>query len=432
MTSNLRARSRLHIVVSAVLAAVIGLLALSPPVAAQSTDDIAAEIEQSGRYLEFDDADVEAAVDEANDNGIAFVWLDQAGGSGSAETLAGSILTELVAAGSRYRTVLVLMDDNFGAQSDGVGSGAMNDALDSALSSFSAGAVANGVQVFTGSIASELSPTPSTTSDSGDSGSGGGIGLSTILISLLVLGGGFWLVRNWSRKRKADHELEANLAADRDEIREQLRDNADHVINLGDRVVASGDDELITTYEKASRAYQQVSEEIETADGVEEVDRLDNLIDQAEWEFEMIEAKLEGRPVPPSPAEKDAAEREAAEAEAARKRAEADKPALGPDESVVSSGRTRYRQPPPDTYYARRRGGFGGMGGGLGGLMGSIILGGMRSPQTRRTRRRTGGIGGGFGAGSAGGGVLRRGGSSGRSGGGRSLGSRRSGGGRSL
>ncbi len=421
--------------VSAVLAVLIGLLALSPPVAAQSTDDLAAEIERAGRYLEFDDADVEAAVEEANDNGIAFVWLDQAGGNGSAEALADSILTELVAAGSRYRTVLVLMDDNFGAKSDGVGSGALNNALDSALPSFSAGAVANGVEVFTGSIASELSPTPSTTPDSGDSGSGGGIGLSTILIPLLVLGGGFWLVRNWSRKRKANQELEADLAADRDEIREQLRDNADHVINLGDRVVSSGDNELITTYEKASRAYQQVSEEIETADGIEEVDRLDDLIDQAEWEFEMIEAKLEGRPVPPSPAELEAAEREVAEAEATRKRAEADKPALGPDESVVSSGRTRYRRPPPGDYYPRgrtRRGGFGGMGGGLGGLVGSIILGGMRTPQTRRTRRRTGGIGGGVGAGSPGGGVLRRGGSSGRSGGGRSLGSRRSGGGRSL
>lgn len=420
--------------VLATLMVVVGLLSPSSPAAAQSADDIAAEIERSGRYLEFDEDEVEVAVDQANDSGIAFIWLDQDGGDGSAEALAGSVLTELVASDSRYRTVLVLMNDNFGAQSEGVGSSAMNTALDSALASFSAGAVANGVDAFSASIVSDLNPTPSTGSDSvdpGESTSGSGIGLGTILIGLLLLGGGFWLVRSWSRKRKADQELAANLAADRDEIREQLRDNADHVINLGDRVVGSGDHELIDTYERASQAYQQVSQEIEGAETVEEVDHLDDLIDQAEWEFEMIEARLEGRPVPPSPAELEAAAKEAAEAQEAQRRAEADKPALAPDESVITSGRTGYERPAAGGYYSggrSSRGGFGGMGGGLGGLLGGIILGGMRGPQTRRTRRRSGGYGGG----SLGGGVLRRSGSSRRSRGGRSLSSRRSGGSRRL
>ena len=49
-------------------------------------------------------------------------------------------------------------------------------------------------------------------------------------------------------------------------------------------------------------AMDTIAAELGTMVVGEEIDRLDSLIDQAEWEFEMIEARLEGRPVPPSPA----------------------------------------------------------------------------------------------------------------------------------
>lgn len=429
-----------------VATALIGLFVFITPAWAQSAADIAAEIRDTGRYLEFDESGVGDAVDQANANGIAFVWLDQSQGEGSAQALAGSVLTELDGQGSRYRTVLVLMNDNYGAMSDGVPQSTMDRALNEARAGFSAGAVAAGLGSFDRTIAGDMATTATTSSSSSSSsestspsGSSGGIGLGSILLPLALLVGGFWLFRNWGNKRKADKEAAAELAADRAEIHEQLRNNADNVINLGDRVVTSGDNELMSTYEKASAAYQEVSRRIEGAETVEEVDELDDMIDQAEWEFDMIEAKLDGRPVPPSPAEVERAEAEAAEAEAKAKRAENDRPALGPDESVVSGGRypgSSARTGGGGYGRARRapRGRYGGMGGGLGGMLGSIILGGMRGggrgygyPRTRRSRRRGGSIGGGLG-----GGVLRPGGSSRRSGGGRSLGSGRSGGGRSL
>ena len=73
------------------------------------------------------------------------------------------------------------------------------------------------------------------------------------------------------------------------------------MIWLGDRVIASKDPELIRIYEEASETYQAVSEAVEGADAAEAVDDLDDRIDHAEWQFETIEARLDGRPDPPPP-----------------------------------------------------------------------------------------------------------------------------------
>ena len=51
----------------------------------------------------------------------------------------------------------------------------------------------------------------------------------------------------------------AAIELDRNEIGEQLRSNADRVIDLGDPVIESRDAELIGLYEEPSTTYQQVS-----------------------------------------------------------------------------------------------------------------------------------------------------------------------------
>ncbi len=434
---------------TAVLAAVCLLLAvmglfLASPAGAQSATDIADELDATGRYLDFSaDPALDAAIADANSNGIAFAWLAQSG-AGEAERLSETLLLDLDARGSRYRTVLVLMEDNFGAWSS-AGETRTEDALDASFNSFADGAVADGVNEFTSVLRGTNTTGSATGTDagSGDSGtggnaSGGGLSLGTLILPLLLLGGGFFLFRGWSNKRKADRQMEADLETDRAEIKEQLRSNADRVIDLGDRVVLTDNRELQDLYEKASVTYQDVSNRIDGATTVSEVDDLDDRIDEAEWQLKSIEAQLDGKPLPPSPAELEAEEnerlRQKEEAAEAKKN---DRPALGRDESVISGPRSapRSRSGGYSGGYTRRR---SSMGGGLGGLLGSIILGGMqgggrRYPQTRRTQRRTGLPGGFPSGGGLGGGVLRRGGSS-RSGGGRSIGGSRrgSGGGRSF
>ena len=429
------------------------VLAFPAAAAAQNIVDIVGEIEQNGYYVEpvsNDEAALAAAVEEAQQAGVAFVWLDNSGGAAEATTLAEDIWNALDARGSRFNVVLVLLDAGYNAWGPAsLDAATMERALDDALAGFGDEAEGEGLSAFANTIsgaavgASGSGSTPTTTGSSGSSntGTGGGISLSSLLLPILVLGGGFWLFRNWSRSRKEDAEAKADMEADRAEIKEQLRDNADRVIDLGDRVVLSADNELIDTYEKASRTYQDVSQSVDGATTAEHVDELDDRIDQAEWELAMIEAKLDGRPVPPSPAEIEAEEaraaKEKADEEAARRAEENSRPALGRDESVVRSGsrqRSSYPRSSYPTGYGRRRGGFGGMGGGLGGILGSIVLGQMqRRQRSRRTQRRTSSFPGGFGSGGRsgglGGGVLRPGGSSSRSGGGRSIGGGGKGGG---
>jgi len=272
-----------------------------------------------------------------------------------------------------------------------------------------------------------------------------------VLIALVV-GGGLLVFRSARSKAKAKKQAAIDLEEDRAEIKEQLGDNADHVLNLGDRVIEADRPELITTYEEASAAYQDVSQSIDLASTAEEVDRLDDKIDRAEWQFESIEAALEGRPAPPSPEEVEAQARaQAADRASAPSSPTAridGRPALGADESVIgvpprpSRRRDRYRLPAPRSPYPQQRRRGGGMGGVLGSILGSIVLGGggmtgSRRTQSRHRSRSGGSLGRTSAGGGLGGGVLRRGGSSrprSRTGGGgsRSIGRKGGGGSRRL
>ncbi|MDH5290679.1 MAG: hypothetical protein OEY41_11840, partial [Acidimicrobiia bacterium] len=297
--------------VIALLLCLAGLPGAGPatvaPAGAQSAppaSQIAEQLDSSGRYLQFDATAAEdQAIAAANERGVAFVWLDT---DDDAEQVAADVGDELFTRPARYSTVLVLTGDGVGARSDTVGSGEINDALDASFTSFQQNAVADGLDEFVASLAGEQSPRTSvapsgsaTDSGSGGGGGGGGSTLLAVLGVLVVGGGGLLLARSMARKRKARQVAAAELEADRAEIKEQLRDNADRVLELGDRVIASKDDELITGYEQASAAYQEVSLAIDGATTAEQVDALDDKIDHAEWQLQSIEARLEGRPAPP-------------------------------------------------------------------------------------------------------------------------------------
>ncbi len=401
----------LTVLLVAVLAAFAApSMAAAAPGQGVTAGEIAEELAATGRYLEVS-ADVGAAIDTANARGTAFVWLNS---SDDATEVAEIVLDELILLATPYRTVLVLTDVGIGASSETASSGDIDDAIDASFDDFFNGAVADGLDAFTTALTGDVATTATTTSSgssgstSGSSSGGGGIGIGTILLGILGLGGGFWFFRRLRNKSKARKQEEADMEADRAEIKEQLRSNADHVLTLGDRAIASGDAELIALYEKASATYQDVSHAVDGASTAAEVDALDDRIDEAEWQFESIEARLEGRPAPPSPAEIEA-QAEAAATDAPPPGG----PALGPDESVFgdgpsrprssSGGRARYQTPTR----SRRR---GGLGGGLGGALGSVILGGGMGGlggRSRRSTRRSGGLGSTRTTGGLGGGVLR-------------------------
>ncbi|MEM7324975.1 MAG: hypothetical protein AAF531_17945, partial [Actinomycetota bacterium] len=455
-----------------------------PSAAALTVDDqVVTALDRDGRYLELTETGVDAAVDDANQLGIAFVWLDQPAEIDVTEGLADGYVLALEDVGSAYHTVLVLTLDAYAAFSTVYDDGEVDQALEASFASFSSGSASRGVDAFTASLdaaapagQSTATTVPGQSADGAADDSGGGIGLGTILLILAVGGGGFWMFRRWRSNRRAREQAAHDLEEDKLEIEEQLKNNADRVISLGDRVIASGNKELIALYEEATEAYQDVSHRLAETDSAAAIDELDDRIDRAEWQFQVIQARLDGRPAPPEPDYRDDPPVEPEDVPVPRPPAptSADQRGAQGDRSVITSPTTgrEYPRPAPRSGQAparpaprqrsrRRSGGLGGgLGGALGGVIGNIILGGGLGGVSRRTTRRTrdfsmpdmGGSGRrSAGAGGLGGGVLRRGGGSpqprSRSntrartrpqrrsgstrGGGRSLGNRR-GGGRSL
>ncbi|MGI9597310.1 MAG: hypothetical protein ACR2QK_14200 [Acidimicrobiales bacterium] len=420
-------RFRLRFFAIAILTTMVALSGGAAPAAGAHSDPaIISALDEEGRYLELTESGLDGSIDEANANGVAFAWLDQGGNSAVAVSLADDYVEDLEEIGSRYRTVVVLTSEGFAASSTVYSQAELDRALDASFESFRVGAAGRGIETFSDSVSGALSggTTATTTGESGGS-SGGGIGFGTILLGIAVLGGGFLLIRSFAKRRKAKQQAEIDMEEDRAEIKEQLKNNADRVISLGDKVIARGDRELITRYEEASKTYQDVSQGVDGASTPEEVDALDDRIDHAEWQFEVIEAELDGLPAPRSPAERRAAE------DSAPDPTDDARPGMPPpptgrsiDPPVATSPRTG-RQYPRTTGRRRSGGGMGGLGGALGGILGSVILGGGLGggSRSRRSQRRSGGLGGVLGGGGGrsrtigtggglGGGVLRRGGGS--------------------
>ncbi len=376
------------------------------PVSAQTVvtrdlDTIADEVDATGRYFEFASTpDIDTATQQANDAGAAIVWIDS---DSIALDDAKEVSDALRDRGSKYDTVLILGTEATYAWS--VNRDTAGAAADAARERFGEGDVAGGFTVFTEVLTGSSSA-----------------GSSLWWLWLIVVGvAGFFGIR-WFMGRRAEAANEAELMElDRQEIIEQVRDNADRVMNLGDQVIAEGDPELLDLYQQASATFQEVSRQAPDATTIEAIDKLDDRMDHAEWQFEVIEARLAGTappkqpntddPPPPNPSTPPPPSSPANRNPAA----DPDRPALGPNESVIGGpgGQTSYRRP------AQRRssGGLGGMGG-MGGVLGSILIGQATRPRrsTRRSRQRRSTTG--SWSGRSGGGVLRGRQRSGRGGGG--------------
>lgn len=410
-----------------------GLTATAVAAGAQSLDDIAVAIDRDGSYLELELQGVASdAVDRANADGVGFVYLDQENAD-DLPILTSGLLQRLDGLGSPYRTLIVL--DASGAWVESLDRDTTG-AADAALPQFATGAVAGGIDTVLGVLSGDAVPagnnsndsTAATTPATPSTNSGGGVPWLLILFLGLAV---FLAVRFFAGRKRKAAALEAALAEDRAEIREQLRNNADHVIDLGDRIVTA-DDDLRRMYEEAAQTFQDVSMGLEDAATAIEIDALDDRLDRAEWQFDVIEARLDGRTPPPEPTIGDGpigrpSGRQrvpplgggtppppAPRSGRSGRSLGDDRPALGDDESLFPDGPSRGRSSRRRRQAPRRRSGGSGLGSMVGGLAKTgllslvikMLLGGGLSAgsASRRTQRRS--SGGGF-SGGVGGGVLR-------------------------
>ncbi len=239
------------------VAALTLILALPSLAWGQSVDTsaIAEEVSDQGSYLEFSSSSsLDNAIDEANSNGIGFVWLDNDAETATTESLAESIAYGLDAQNSTLHTVLVVSKASMGVYSFVYNRTQNNGASDASVQYFAQGDQATGLTTFTQTL---------TGSASSGTSSGSGGGFWTFIIALLGLGGVFVLYRSWKSKRERKARDLAEMEADRAEVKEQLKANADKVIKLGDEVIQSGDNELIDLYDQVcpnGRGIQQLGD----------------------------------------------------------------------------------------------------------------------------------------------------------------------------
>lgn len=402
---------------------VISLLALSaglvPAVSAQELDSIAEEIDQTGVFSQKElTPPVVEAIDRANDRGVGFLWLDEE--NSDRDVLAGLVLERLAALDSDLRSLIVLDNSGVWVQSLDDAAAARN-AADASTAAFARSAVAEGIDTAVAVLGGETVGTASGggSATAPEPDSGGGVPWLWIIVLGVIA---FFAIRWLTGRRRTAAALDKAMADDRAEIREQLKNNADFVIDLGAKI-ATADDDLRRMYEEAAQTYQDVSLGLDDAATPAEIDALDDRLDRAEWQFQVIDARLEGRTPPPEPNWDEPPPptgrptslpgpgptrpdgRQPVPPLGGAPDTPADSPALGDDDSIFGGRGPRRRTQPRAPRGSTGGGMIGGLvKSGLGALLLKMLLGGGLSAGSRRSQRRqqTGGYDGGIG-----GGVLR-------------------------
>ena len=272
------------------------VLLVAPAAFAQTPSQVADALQDDGIYVEpplsVDLSELRESVQRARDNGLGFyvVLLDEDPPSG-ATAFADGVLSELGTG-----TVLVLSAGNEGMSSTERDRAALEEALDAG---FEAG---GGDEGYVRAVVSSLTGTSPAEGEAGDGGGGSGLIIMLIIIGLFV-GLVWWAIR---RSSKASKERRAGIVGSaRAEIKEQLDSMANTILEISDKVSASGAAEDDEFFEKATATYTEALESYESATDLGALEDLSDKLDEARWQLDAAAAIAEGRDVPPKPEKED-------------------------------------------------------------------------------------------------------------------------------
>ncbi|NNC92319.1 MAG: hypothetical protein HKN80_07470 [Acidimicrobiia bacterium] len=235
------------------------------PAFGQDTGSAISALSEDSLYVEagadaVDEAAILSAISTADGHGVDLRVAVLA--AGNAEQLASTI-----AAGLDAATVLVFTPTSFGAFSDTLSQGRLDDALGAAADELSGADVAAGV----GAFADGLDP---------DQDSGGvSTGLVVVgIIGLLVVvgvGGRIWEVRTRDARqvRRRDRR--------RSELMDRTRSLADRVLELSDPVELADDGTLSKKYADAAARFDEAELAITEAKTMHELDTVEERLAQA-------------------------------------------------------------------------------------------------------------------------------------------------------
>jgi hypothetical protein len=257
------------------------------PAAAQDADTVAAELEDSGVYveagLERDVSSLSESVSRARSEGLEFfvVILEQ-DPTGGPTTFADSLLNRLGTG-----TVLVV-SATAGMASTEIG----GDDISSALAH--ADDVYEDDESYVAAVVDSLAGAEES------SGGGSSIGL---IVMIAIIGGLVLLV--WLAIRRGKNSSEASkskqVAEARDEIRAQLDAMANILLEIADHVSASDTSRDDTYLRQASATYTDAEEAFEGATDLRALADLSDRLDEARWQLDAAAAIAVGKEPPPKP-----------------------------------------------------------------------------------------------------------------------------------
>lgn len=294
-----------HFVLASLL--VIAVLGSNGRAVAQDlTSEVVEELIEQGFYVEPGAENTASEMRSigtlSSDEGIAVALLaDEV--DGSAQDFADLVFGEIAGRGSAIHTVLVITPGELGIASNRYAVGQTDRALTRFTSA--GGDAVSGVEALYDSLVGAAVPTPDPNptgvpvpnTGSDGSSTGGGIPILPVLGIGAVGFGGTWLYT----KRKSDKTRAENLEAARSELNDQVSAIAQMVYDLNDRVTLSDDDDLQLRFQEASIEYNEVDESLDTIDNGPDMAELNDRVDQLRWRLDWVEARLDGRPVPPEP-----------------------------------------------------------------------------------------------------------------------------------
>ena len=287
------------------LLALTGLLLLvAAPAGAQTPDQVAARVQDTGYWIDSglpaSEARISAAVSRAGNGGVRlFVVLLADDPPGGPTTFADAVL-DRVGDG----TVLVISATGSGMASWDLDQARVEQALDAGY------ATSGGDVEFVDAVAAFLTGAPvDPGADDGDTGSGGGS--KTGLIVMLVLVGGLVLLVVWAVRRQSKGAAQSKARAveeARREIKAQLDATANTILEITDKVSLSDSREDNQYLEQAGRTFTEASEGYEAAADLVRLEEISDRLDEARWQLDAAAALADGKPVParPTPEERHA------------------------------------------------------------------------------------------------------------------------------
>lgn len=264
------------------------------PALAQAPIDVAEIVARDGYFIEAgldvsgsELGDLARKMQERGLNFASIVLAEDVGGG--ADLYAETILGLFPGEGA---TIVVLTPGELGFASDTFDRNKLDQAADSSLAMFDTD-IPDGFTLFADTLE------PGVAAGTSSPSSGFPWGLIVIVGGLVAVV--FYVMRKQGKKeneRRVEDVTEA-----RAEIKHQLDEIANEILDDADLVRISDNAEAKDYFEQASQTYADATETFEKATTLPELEEISDRLDKARWQLAASEALREGKEVPPEPKE---------------------------------------------------------------------------------------------------------------------------------